>query len=306
MEQWTTIRYLHAQGKGIREVSRELGISRQAVRRALAGESPPRYQRPQRTNAKLEPFLEKVRELYCTKQLIGSRIHRELQSAGYTGGTTALYDYLRTLKATRVAEKATVRFETEPAKQAQFDWSPYTVELGGELRGIVVYGMTLGYSRRKHYTASFDERQASIYEAIEESLWHFGGSPKELLVDNARALVTDASPTRFRFNDQFLELCGHYRIQPRACQPRRPQTKGKVERPFAYLEEQFIKGNSWRSLEHFRAGLADFERDDLDVRVHGTTHESPLARFEAERPLLTPLPEGRFVGESLPRRRAAR
>ena len=296
MEQWTTIRYLSAQGKGIRELSRELGISRQAVRRALAAESQPRYERPTRANPKLEPHLATVRELYCTKQLIGSRIYRELQAVGYKGGRTALYDYLRSLKGTRVAEKATVRFETEPAKQAQFDWSPYTVEIGGELRGVVVYGTTLGYSRRKHYTASIDERSASIYEAIEESLWHFGGSPKELLVDNARALVTDASPSRFRFNDQFLELCGHYRIQPRACQPARPQTKGKVERPFAYLEEQFIKGNVWRSMDDFREGLARFEKDDLDVRIHGTTHESPLARFEVERPVLTPLPSGRFVG----------
>lgn len=117
MEQWTTIRYLHAQGRGIREVSRELGISRQAVRRALAAESQPRYERPGRANAKLEPFLGTVRELYCTKQLIGSRIYRELRAAGYRGGTTALYDYLRSLKGARVAEKATVRFETEPAKR---------------------------------------------------------------------------------------------------------------------------------------------------------------------------------------------
>lgn len=296
MEQWTTVRYLQAQGKGIRAISRELGLSRQAVRRALTTASRPHYERPRRANARLDPFLEQVRELYLSKQLIGSRIYRELVAAGYSGGRTALYDYLRTLKATRVAEKATVRFETEPGHQAQFDWSPYTVELDGELRGIVVYGMTLSYSRRKHYAVSFDERQASIYEAIEESFWHFGGAPRELLVDNARALVTDASPSRFRFNDQFLELCGHYRVQPRACQPGRPQTKGKVERPFSYLEEQFIKGNSWRSLEHFRAALAGFERDDLDLRVHGTTHEAPLARFAQERALLTPLPEGRFVG----------
>jgi len=297
MEEWTTVRYLHAQGRGIREIARELGFARQTVRRALAAESKPRYQRPPKPNPQLEPFLEDVREMYLRQELIGSRILRELQAKGYRGGRTALYTYLRSLRqAPPLSEKATVRFETEPGQQGQFDWSPYTVDLGGELRRVVVYGMTLGYSRRKHYTASLDERQGSIFEAIEECLGHFGGSPKELLVDNARAFVLDPSPRRFRWNPQFLELCGHYRLQPRACKPRRARTKGKIERPFAYLEEQFVKGNRWRSLDHFLEELGRFEREDLDLRVHGTTGQPPIERFVAEVEQLTPLPEGRFVG----------
>ena len=145
----------------------------------------------------------------------------------------------------------TERFETPPGQQAQFDWSPYTVEFAGAWRRVVVFGMTLGYSRRKHYTASLDETQASIFEAIEACLRHFGGAPKELLVDNPKAFVLDANPAHFRWNPQFLELCGHYRVQPRACQPYRPQTKGKIERPFFYLEQQFLKGRLPRRWTHF-------------------------------------------------------
>jgi transposase len=175
MEEWTTIRYLHAQGKSIRAIASELSVARQTVRRALEDESKPRYKRPPRPNPKLEPYLAQVRELYFAKHLIGSRILREVEKLGYQGGGTALYTYLRGLRQAQPSSKATMRFETGPGQQAQFDWSPYTVEIGGELRRLVVYGMTLGYSRRKHYTASFDERQPSIFEAIEESLWHFGG-----------------------------------------------------------------------------------------------------------------------------------
>ena len=296
MEAWTTIRYLSAQGVGIRAICRELNVSRKAVRRALRTEGAPRYRRAPRPNPKLQPFEAQIRELYFRQHLIGSRIIREVRAAGYVGSASALYGYLRSLRAAVPSGKATERYETAPGRQGQFDWSPYTVELGGELTRVVVYGMVLGYSRRKHYAASLDETQPSIFEAVEACLRHFGGAPKELLVDNAKAFVVDANPAHFRWNPQFLELCGHYRLKPRACQPYRAQTKGKVERPFFYLEEQFIKGRRFASFQHFLQELAAFERDDLDQRVHGTTGERPLDRFAAERPQLTPLPEQRFVG----------
>jgi transposase len=296
VEAWTTIRYLHAQGAPIRAICRELGVSRKAVRQALRREGAPKYERPPRPNAKLVPFAEQIRTWYFGQKLIGSRIIRELRAIGYDGHPSAVYSYLERLRESVPSAKVTERFETPPGQQAQFDWSPYTVELGGELMRVIVYCMVLGYSRRKHYTASLDETQASIFEAVESCLRHFGGAPKQLLVDNAKAFVLDANPAHFRWNPQFLELCGHYRLKPRACQPYRARTKGKVERPFFYLEQQFVKGRSFASLQHFMEELAAFERDDLDVRIHSTTQARPIERFQAELPHLTALPEQRFVG----------
>jgi transposase len=296
VEAWTTIRYMHAQGASIRAICRELGVSRKAVRHALRRDDVPKYERPPRPNPKLVPFEAQIRTWYFGEKLIGSRIVRELRARGYSGSSSAVYRFLKNLAAASVSSKVTERFETPPGQQAQFDWSPYTIELGGELMRVVVFCMVLGYSRRKHYTASLDETQASIYEAIELCLRHFGGAPKQLVVDNAKAFVLEANPTHFRWNPQFLELCGHYRMRPTACQPYRPRTKGKVERPFFYLEQQFIKGTRFASLSHFLEELAAFERDDLDVRVHTTTQERPIDRFEREHPHLTPLAEQRFVG----------
>ncbi len=296
MEGWTTIRYMHAQGTSIRAICRELGVSRKAVRQALRRDGPPKYERPARPNAKLAPFAAQIRTWYFGEQFIGSRILRELEALGYDGHRSAVYRLLARLKAEAPSSKVTERFETPPGQQAQFDWSPYTIELGGELMRVIVFGMVLGYSRRKHYTASLDETQASIYEAIENCLRHFGAAAKQLVVDNAKAFVLDANPSHFRWNPQFLELCGHYRIRPTACQPYRARTKGKIERPFFYLEQQFIKGTQFASLSHFLEELAAFERDDLDLRVHTTTQERPIDRFERERPHLVPLPEQRFVG----------
>lgn len=296
MEAWTTIRYLHAQGKGVRAIAAELGIARNTVRAALRDEQPARYQRPPRPNLQLTSYADTIRQMALEQHLIGSRILRELQALGYRGGKTALYTYLHALRASVASRRVTERFETAPAEQGQFDWSPYTVMLGDQPTKLIAFGLTLGYSRRKHYWVSQDETQASVFEALEASFHHFGGVPKELLVDNAKVFVIDARPAHFTWNRHFLELCGHYAIQPIACHPYRPQTKGKVERPFFYFEQHFIKGHTWESFDRLTADLTRFIADDLDVRVHRTTQQPPIDRFQDEQPLLTPLPAHPFVG----------
>jgi len=296
VEAWTTIRYLRAQGKTIRAIARELGLSRNTVRAALREENPPTYTRLPRANPKLAPFLPQIEEMVVGQKFIGSRILRELRALGYRGGPAALYSYLRQFKATHGDSRVSERFETPPAQQGQFDWSPYTISLGSEMNKVIVYCLTLAYSRRKFYWPSLDETQFSIFEALEAGLHYFGGSPKQLLIDNARAFVSEADPARFTWNRHFLELCGHYGIEPYACHPGRPQTKGKVERPFFYLEQHFIKGRTWASFDGFAQELFTFAAEELDHLVHSTTGEQPMVRFQGERELLTPLPQHPFIG----------
>jgi hypothetical protein len=98
-----------------------------------------------------------------------------------------------------------------------------------------------------------------------------------------------------------LELCGHYRVEPVACHPHRPRTKGKVERPFFSLEQQLMKGGAWADLDDLARALLAYSQE-LDQQTHGTTGERPLVRFEGaggvggERAQLTPLPARPFVG----------
>jgi len=295
MEAWTTIRYLHAQGMGKKAIARELGVARNTVRRALAREGPPRYRRPPRSNEKLAPFTETIRKMR-QQGLVGSRILRELRKRGYGGSRSGLYLYLGRLKADEPDLRACLRYETGPGQQGQFDWSPYTVDLGGVLTRVVVFSSVLGYSRKKHFSPSLDARQDSVYGAVEGGFRHFGGATRQILVDNDRSFVVDARPDHFRWNPHFLELCGHYSVQPIACRVGEARGKGKVENPFRYLENQFIQGGRWRDFAHFCDELARFEAEDANLQVHSTTQERPVDRFQREAPYLLPLPEGRFVG----------
>ena len=296
VEAWTTIRYLHQQGHSVRDIARELSVSRNTVRTALRAEQRPHYTRPARPNPQLASFTDQIRAMLVEQKFIGTRILRELRALGYRGSPSALYVYLQQVKAVAAQSRIVERFETPPGQQGQFDWSVYTINLGGQPVKVTLFGLTLAFSRRKFYWPSLDSSPASLFEALEAGFRHFGGGPKELLVDNARAMVSDAQSDPPIWNPHFLELCGHYRLQPHACQPGRPQTKGKVERPFYYLEQHFIKGRAWTDWDAFARDLAAFTADDLDQRPHGTTGEPPLVRFAAEQPCLTPLPPVPFIG----------
>ena len=294
VEAWTTIRYLKAQGLGTRSIAREVGVARNTVKKALRSKGPPRYQRKPRPNPKLEPFREEVRRMLVNDHFIGSRILRELRRRGYDGSQMAFYRFLKKIKVGEGKTKACIRYETPPGQQGQYDWSPYTVPIGGRLTRVVVFRLILGFSRSKCHFASLNASQASVFEGIEHGLWKFGGAPKELVVDNDRAFVINAHPSHFKWNERFLEFCGHYSMRPIACRVRNPKAKGKVERPFRELEEHFIKGCSFESFEHFCRELERFD-EEINSWVHQTTQERPVDRFEWERGHLTPLPSGRFV-----------
>jgi transposase len=294
LEEWTTIRYLKAQGLGTRKIAHQLGISRNKVRRALSWSRRPRYERPPRPNSKLEPFRDVITQMLVKDRFIGSRILKEIRGRGYDGSQTAFYDCLARIKVETGKSKASMRFETAPGQQAQFDWSPYTVPIGGCLTKVIIFRLIMGFSRSKRHFASLNETQASVFEGIEKGLWQFGGAPRELVVDNARVFINNANRAHFEWNPRFLELCGHYSMRPVACRVRNPRAKGKVERPFFYLEQHFIKGRSFNSFEHFYQELARFEEQN-NAEVHQTTRDRPVDRFQLEKEALSPLPAGRFI-----------
>jgi transposase len=178
VEAWTTIRYLKAQGLGTRKIAKQVGVARNTVRQAVRSEGPPKYERPPRPNPKLEPLRDVIRRMLTNDHFIGSRILKEIRTMGYDGSQMAFYRFLAKIKAEEGKNKACIRYETPPGQQGQFDWSPYTVPIGGCLTRVVVFRLILGFSRRKRHFASLNEKQVSAFEGIEHGLCKFGGAPK--------------------------------------------------------------------------------------------------------------------------------
>ena len=96
------------------------------------------------------------------------------------------------------------------------------------------------------------------------------------------------------YNPKFLAFAAHYGFRPVACRPRRPQTKGKVERPFGYVESSLLGGRTFRGLGHLNETAAWWLAEVADVRDHRQTKARPIDRHAEERPHLLPLPARPF------------
>jgi transposase len=280
-------------GWGAKRISRELGCSRNTVRGYLRQGGWQPYQSPPRTSklAALGPWLaERFRQHRGNCDVVRQDLQRE---RGVVVSLRTVERAVEHLRRELLAEgTATVRFETPPGQQLQIDFGSVRVAIEDEPTKVHLFVATLGYSRRTYVAMYLHERQSAWLQGLEGAFRHFGGTPREVLVDNARALVAehDAQTREVRFNDRFHAFCRYWGVTPRACAPYRPRTKGKDERGVGYVKRNAIAGHRFASPEALQAHLAQWMREIADVRVHGTTGEPPFSRFERdEQRTLAPL-----------------
>jgi transposase len=176
LETWQTIRHLASIGKSHRFIARTLGITRKAVAKAIEEECSPAYERNALVKEALAPFQPEV-EKGLSRGVPGERLYAAVRQSGYTGSRSTFYRWLAGVRAEYAAGRSACRFETGPADQSEFDWSPYLLDIGGIQTGVIVYSQVLGYSRRPHWYPSLSVRQDSVQEAIEEGWRHFGAPP---------------------------------------------------------------------------------------------------------------------------------
>jgi hypothetical protein len=171
------------------------------------------------------------------------------------------------------------------------DYSTYDIDFTAEgRRRVHVFSYVLGYSRRQYLR--FVERQdlpTTLREHI-RAFEHLGGVARTCLYDNMKVVVLRHGDEGPLYNPKFLAFATHYGFTPQACRVRRSQTKGKVERPFHYVETSLLNGRTFRTLEHLNEVAAWWLAEVADVRIHRETKQRPLDRHAEERPHLLTLP----------------
>lgn len=286
---------LHRQGLSVTAIARQLSLDRKTVRRYIArGLEPPAYTpRPPREH-RLDPFTPYLRERVAAyPALTGSRLWRELKERGYTGGYTAVTDHLREIRPALPAPFE-VRFETPPGQQAQVDFARFVVTFADEpgvTRIVWLFSMVLGHSRYIWARFVLHQDLQTVLRCHIAAFADLDGVPGEILYDRMKTAVTgEGEDGHIVYNRSLVALAAHYGFLPRACRPYRAKTKGKVERPFRYVREDFFLARSFRDLEDLNAQLTDWLATVANVRLHGTTQRVVSDAFAEERPRLRSLP----------------
>jgi transposase len=285
VDQSMDIRILHREGLSIRAIAQRTGHARNTVRKVLRGQHSNTFKTPERTS-KLEPFHDYLTRRWFEFRLNALRLHQEVAQQGYDGSVDTVRRFIKTLKDQEArSAKATVRFETPPGKQAQVDWAEcgrfFDPSIGRD-RTLYAFVMTLGYSRMMYVCFTWSMKLADLLTCHEEAFAYFGGCPELILYDNMKQVRISNT----KWNAAFIDFAQHYGFTAKTHRPYRPRTKGKVERAVDYLKDGFLAGRSFNGLDDVNAQVMHWLEHTANPRIHGTTAQRPIDRFEQERAAL--------------------
>jgi transposase len=227
--------------------------------------------------------------------LSAQRIHQDLVAEhDFAGSYYSVRRFVRGLEAAQ--ELPFRRLECGPGEEAQVDFGrgAPVVSPDGRRRPYV-FRVVLSHSRKAYSEAVYRQTTDDFLRCLENALWHFGGVPQRLVLDNLRAAVKRADWFDPDLNPKVLSFARHYGTAFLPTRPYTPRHKGKVERGIDYVQENALKGRTFASLGEENQFLLDWEQTVADTRLHGTTRRQVGTHFAAaERPALRPLPAERF------------
>jgi transposase len=291
---------LHQQGLSVSAIAERTGHDRKTVRKMIArGLVVPKYAPRLPRPTLLDPYRVYLHERVAAwPELSGARLLREVRERGYAGGITQLNDFVRSVRPPPVA-RFEVRFETPAGRQAQVDFAHFAVEFDdnpGVQHRVWLFAMVLGHSRYLWAQYVMHQDLGTVLRCHMQAFEHFGGAPREILYDRMKTAVLgepeDDSP--IVYNAKLVALRVHYGFTPRACQPYRAKTKGKVERPYRYIRADFFMARRFANLEDMNRQLRLWLDTVANARVHATTGRIVAEHLTEERPSLQRLPAGRF------------
>ena len=300
VEQWAEIRRMHrVERLSIREVARRSGLHRATVRRALAGDAPPRYQPRPKAPSKLDPHREQItRLLRDVEGINNTRIRELIAEAGYTGSKTILDEYLRELRPLICPKRTYQRTLYRPGELLQFDLFEPKREIpvghGQTRRGYVVT-CELGFSRAAAGALVFSKRFEDLAFGMSRCLSQLGALPSKLVWDREGAIAPKGRPT-----EEFLAFCGQLSLGWIVLDAGDCQAKGALERSHRFLHGNFEAGRRFANHLHFQEQL-DRWCERIGARKHRSTHQVVAERLASERehmralPAVMPKTDARFV-----------
>ena len=293
-------RLILVEGRSIRSVSRETGISRNTLKKYLHSDSPPTYQRTKPVSQhKLRDHEDLLLQWYeydlkrpKRERRTAQKLFEQLLLEGYSGSYSPVCRYIQKLKAVHDStHQAFIPLQFEAGDAMQFDWSMEVVVLNGIEQKIKVAHFRLSHSRKPFVVAYPRETQEMLLDAFARALAFYQGVPQRVLIDNPKTMVTRIGKGKARdFHPRFLALMNHYLMKPVACTPAAGWEKGQIENQVNVLRNQLFKPQlRFEDLAGLNTHLLA-RCETLGSKVHPQFKDQTIDLvFEQERLALRPL-----------------
>jgi transposase len=254
------------EGVSVRQIAKRLSISRKTVRKTLGLHNPPPPKPAAARGSLLDAYETPLRAILDdVPDILAPAVLERLRPLGYTGGVTILRARLRELRVGRRSPEAFLTLQFAPGEAMQVDWADFGFALPGIPRRVSAFVAVLCHSRMLYIEFTVSQSMGSFLRCMEHCLAFFDGTTAIDIFDNMKTVVLSHTPTATTFNPKFLEYARARGFGVRACNVRRGNEKGRVERPIGFIRARFWPGRRFRDLL------------DLNVQATAWRDDSPTA-----------------------------
>ncbi len=285
--QRASILELSQQGVKKREIARLLGVSRVAVRKVLASQS---TDLPAIAKAeKAQPYRSRILELFSTCKGNLVRVHEELVAGGARMSYPALTAFCRRHGIGQSAVVPTGRYEFAPGEEMQHDTSPHDVELAGARRRVQTASAVMCYSRMLFFQCypAFQRFDCKVF--LTEALGYFGGAASRVMIDNTHVVVLRGTGREMIPVPEMAAFAERFGFQFVAHAIGNANRSARVERPFWFIETNFLAGRTFRSWQDLNEQARQW-CDKVNSTYKKHLRAVPRELFAVERLHLKPLP----------------
>jgi transposase len=298
-------RYFYAEHWKVGTIAEALGVHPDTVKRAIEVD---RFHRAEQLRSSmLDPYVGFLRQtLELHPRLRATRLHQMLRDRGYGGSVEQLRRVVARLRPH--PQEAFLRLQVFAGEQAQVDWAHFgTVTIGRARRALSCFVMTLSWSRALYLEFFFDQTMENFLRGHVNGFDSFKGSARVVLYDNLKSAVVERHGRQIHFNPRLLGLAAHYHFEPRPCQVRAGNQKGRVERAIRYVRDSFWAARTFTTLEACNLQALKWRDEVAHERQWPDDNSRTVAQvFEQERPRLLELPLHKFDTDRVVSVRAAK
>jgi transposase len=275
-------------GLSIGQTARLLGLDERTVAKWSSAKTYGR-RKSSRRPSKLDGFRAEIVRLLHQHPYTAQQILQRLRESGYTGGYSILKALVHDLRPP--VNRAYLSLHFAPGQCAQVDWgSAGMLTVGNTRRRVSFFVMVLAHSRRLYVEFTLRQSMEHFLSCHQNAFAYFGGVPAEVMVDNCKtAVLSHRLGGPVTFNPRYVDFAQHYGFNIRACAPRQPQQKGRVEAAVAYIKKNFLAGLELSSIDALNHAVRHWLATVANVRLHAETGKTPLELFAQEVPKLRPL-----------------